>query len=112
MSVGPMKPLIYRMICSLIFGCVSKPAVKAIPENVTNKFCAVDIKEFEKLKKNMSKQEVYALVGFPTRHCGSGIAYDVYEFKKDTSVWIAWLKNKTAWAFIRSSSNPKKIIFE
>ena len=40
----------------------------------------------------------------PSRHAGSGIAYDVYDLPNNTSIHIAWIKGKTAWAFIRKSN--------
>lgn len=93
-------------------GCITGADNKTNINNVTGKICSVDISTFKKLEKNMSEQEVYSLIGLPSRHAGFGIAYDVYDLANDTSVWIAWQKEKTAWAFIQKPNAEKEVIFE
>jgi hypothetical protein len=81
-------------------------------KNVTGKKSNFDLSTFKNLKKDMSFEEVYALVGWPTRHAGFGIAYYVYELENGESVWISWLNGKTAWAFVQKPGNNKEVLFE
>ncbi|MFH2045041.1 MAG: hypothetical protein ABIK92_07830 [Pseudomonadota bacterium] len=107
-----MKLVIIFAICIFVLCWHSQPYDENSSELVSGKPCSIDASVFKKLKKGMSTQEVFLLVGKPTRHAGSGIAYDVYQLNNETSVWIAWLKGKTTWAFFRKLNGEKEMIFE
>ncbi len=107
-----MKLIIIFTICISILCWHSLPHAENKSENVTGKICLFDAAVFNKLKKGMSTEEVFLLVGKPTRHAGSGIPYDIYQLENDISVWIAWLEGKTAWAFFKKSNGEKETIFE
>ena len=107
-----IKLILATIICILMCSCSPGVNTQTSSINTTDKICSVDISTFNKLKKDMSQQEVYSIVGLPSRHAGFGIAYDVYDLPNDTSVWIAWQKDKTAWAFIKRPDSEKEFIFE
>lgn len=87
-----------------------------LPDNyknlVTSKISLTKDSIFKELKRGMTQKTVYRLVGIPSRHEGSGIAYDVDDLNGNKSVWVAWLKGKAAWAFIRNHDNSKTVIFK
>ncbi len=107
-----MKLTIFITICILVLCWNSQPYAEDKSEKVIGKICLFDASVFKELKKGMSTEEVFLLVGEPTRHAGSGISYDVYQLENEKSVWIAWLEGKTAWAFFKRSNGEKETIFE
>ena len=65
--------------------------------------------KFYKIQKNMTSKEIFAIIGRkPSYVAGSGISYDVYVISADVSVWIAWVKGKTAWAFVKTKIEGEK----
>lgn len=89
--------IIFIIVFGLIVGCQhfsfssknsnrNEKKVKTVEENIAL---------FSKIKKGMTEEEVYDLLGFkPTKTGGYGVPTDIYELGKNISGKIWWIKGK------------------
>jgi hypothetical protein len=110
------KLAILAWCCLAMAGCQSQQrgttahSASESPAGIAGVASPLRIADFKSVERGMEEAEVYRLVGKPTRHAGSGIAYDVYDLADGSSVWIAWERGEVSWLFHRDLKGRETLL--